>query len=422
MPVGETRSSYTYRVNNIFALKDLAVRVETDGEKLKTSISGVLSPRLRLFIKGYFSSHNFLGTLGKMDGGNIYTLYFPPVPSPAHERLFQSLISTLVFKQPLPLAATIGVTDRCQYTCMHCSAAGRNTNRPVMTTVEIERVIDECLLLGVSNITFTGGEPLLRDDLCRFIARVPRELAVCQVFTNAAKLDAKCVAELKSAGLYGLQISLDSPNPEVHDAMRGSTGAFSAVKQGVLAARQAGLLVGLSTYATRDRVNNGFLLRLAELASTWKVNEITVFDAIETGKMFDHKELMLDQTSRRCLLKEMKYINRLYRGRLRVIPQTWTNSRRGISFFIGCLAAKFQIHITAQGDLTPCDFTPLSFGNIRESSVREMWQSLITHPAYDRPVQRCRMQDPAFRSKYIDTIPNKANLPYRIKGHHSLGD
>jgi MoaA/NifB/PqqE/SkfB family radical SAM enzyme len=420
MQGNEDASRRTYRVTRIPELKNLEVEVEAVGERLKTRVNGIFSPWLLLFIKKYFSSHTSLGSFGTRNGGNVYSLYFPPIPGPAHERTFESVLSTLIYKRAIPLAATIGVTGRCQYSCAHCSAAGRSPDRPDMSLQEIRRVIGECLDLGVSNITFTGGEPLLRKDLSSIIASVPREKAVCQVFTNGALLTAGRIAGMADAGIYGIQVSLDSPDPEENDRMRGSEGAFAAVEQGIKEAHRAGLLVGLSTYASRSRVKSGFLLHMAKLAADWGVNEISVFDAIETGRMRGKKDQMLDRDSRRRLLAEMKAVNQLYRGRLRVVTQSWTNSGRSFSRFIGCLAAKFQLHITAQGDLTPCDFTPLSFGNIRDSSVSDLWQGLLLHPAYRRQTLHCRMQDPAFRRQYIETIPENADLPFRMEPGKTL--
>ncbi|HSV31836.1 MAG TPA: radical SAM protein [Atribacteraceae bacterium] len=341
-------------------------------------------------------------------------MYLPPIPSAAHERMFETFLSTVVYKRRIPMAATLGITDQCQYRCVHCSAAGRRTDRPVMTTEEIQRVIAECLELGVTNITFTGGEPMLRKDLTRLVASVPGGMAVSQVFTNARDLTAERIAELREAGIYGIQVSLDSPNPAEHNRLRGSEEAFSAVERGVKEAHRAGLLVGVSTYATRSRVQGPFLLEIAELVAGWGAQEVTVFDAIEIGGLLGSSDLFLDRASRRRLLADMRTVNRRYRGRLRAVTQSWTNSGRGFSRVIGCLAANFQLHITSQGDLTPCDFTPLSFGNIRESSVQELWDTLLSHPAYRRHSQRCRMQDKDFRRKYIETIPDGAALPYRI--------
>lgn len=78
-------------------------------------------------------------------------------------------------------------------------------------------------------------------------------------------------------------------------------------------------------------------------------------------------------------------------------------------------AANWQFHITVQGDFTPCDFTPLTFSNVRTESVKSLWEKLLKHPAYSKYHLSCRMQDPLFRKQYIDKIPEDAELPYAIE-------
>jgi hypothetical protein len=91
------------------------VEIAAKGEGLKVRVAGISSPWIRFFIKRFLLSHTSLGTLEKRNGANIYSIYLPPMPSPAHERTFESVISTLIYKRPVPLAATIGITGQCQY-------------------------------------------------------------------------------------------------------------------------------------------------------------------------------------------------------------------------------------------------------------------------------------------------------------------
>jgi MoaA/NifB/PqqE/SkfB family radical SAM enzyme len=81
---------------------------------------------------------------------------------------------------------------------------------------------------------------------------------------------------------------------------------------------------------------------------------------------------------------------------------------------IGCLAGNIQYYVSAYGDVAPCDFAPLSFGNIRDEPLKKIWKKLVKHPAYDHRSQFCRMQHPDFRRFYIDPIPDDAPLPYPI--------
>jgi len=186
------------------------------------------------------------------------------------------------------------------------------------------------------------------------------------------------------------------------------------VEEGVRNALDAGLLVGISTYATRQNTLSHNLIQIADLCAQWGVHEISIFDAIKTGGLSNQEDVTLDRISRKVLLKDSLLVNKKYQKIPRVITQSWTNSGSGFSRFIGCLAANRQFHITAQGDFTPCDFTPLSFGNVRTESVKGLWEKLIRHPAYCQHQLSCRMQDLFFRKQYIDKIPENADLPYAI--------
>ena len=73
-----------------------------------------------------------------------------------------------------------------------------------------------------------------------------------------------------------------------------------------------------------------------------------------------------------------------------------------------------QAYITAYGDVTPCDFTPLCFGNIRKEPLKVIWRRIREHPAYYAKNMRCRMQSTWFRKRYIHKIPEGSKLPYPV--------
>jgi len=404
----------TYRFPNTPKMKDIRLEVENRNGKLRFALSGPGSFLYRPMIWYYLKWHSGLGAMTAKDGSNVYSMYIPPIPSEPHNRQLETFLNIWVFKKRIPFAVTIGVTDKCQLNCVHCSVPQSAKKKVPLTLPEIKRVIAECISLGVTNITFTGGEPLLQDNLEECLAAVPADKAIAQVFTNAVGLDKERAASLKKAGASGIQISLDSPDPAEHDRRRGGKGLFELVKQGVNNALREGLLVGLSTYATNESIAGKELTRLAALAAEWGANEVSVFDVIPTGRLLQSTEVMVTKKNRRLLLREASLLNKKNRGRPRIVSQTWTNSGHGFARFIGCLAALYQFHINAFGDFIPCDFTPLSFGNVRTESVENLWQKLVGHPAYCKRRHDCRMQDPRFREAYIDSIPAGSDLPYPI--------
>jgi MoaA/NifB/PqqE/SkfB family radical SAM enzyme len=404
-----------YHLNKIPFLKDLILEVESQGEGIVLHAVGPWAEVVAPYLKNYLDWLSSRGALAQYKGSNVYSLYLPPIPSQAHARMVEGIIQTFFLKKPTPQAVTISVTNDCQCQCVHCSVPGPSQIYPPLSLEEINRVVEESIALGVNNITFTGGEPLLCSDLEQCISAVPQELAVVQVFTNGLTLDLRRALSLKAAGTYAVQISLDSPDPEENDRLRGKKGAFQSVREAVANALQVDLLVGLSTYATNRSIEDGSLKRIVELAGQWGVHEVSVFDVIPTGRLLRREEIMLTAESRKSLRKLELASNKPTKGPPRMSTQSWTNSGRGFAKSFGCLAGNYQFHISACGDLMPCDFTPLSFGNVRNHSVADLWKKLTSHPAYCRHQDKCRMQSLEFRNQYINSIPLNAHLPVLIE-------
>lgn len=411
-----------YDLNKIPFLKDLALEIETQGEGILVDAVGPWADVVIPYLKNYLRWLGSRGSLARYKGSNVYSLYLPPIPSKAHARMVEGIIQTFFLKKPTPQAVTIAVTNDCQCQCVHCSLPVPSRVDPSLSPEEIKRVVEESLALGVNNITFTGGEPLLFRDLEQCISAVPQELAVVQVFTNGLALDLRRATSLKAAGTYAVQISLDSADPEEHDRLRGKKGAFQSVANAVANALEVDLLVGLSTYATNRSIENGSLKGIVELAAEWGVREVSVFDVIPTGRLLRQEEIMLTAESRRFLRKLELACNKSTNGSPRMSTQSWTNSGRGFAKSFGCLAGNYQFHISACGDLMPCDFTPISFGSVRDHSVADLWKKLATHPAYCRHQDQCRMQSLEFRNKYIHPIFLNAPLPVSIEEFESEKD
>jgi len=86
----------------------------------------------------------------------------------------------------------------------------------------------------------------------------------------------------------------------------------------------------------------------------------------------------------------------------------------GPSLF-GCFAGRRWMHVASDGEVMPCSYTPLSFGNICENSLESIWKRMGKHTAYKKNAAYCMMRNPDFRKEYIHTIPQGARIPYRLK-------
>ncbi len=137
----------------------------------------------------------------------------------------------------------VSVTHRCNERCLYCMP--EPNDRPVssgdcLTADEILRVVRTAAGLGFRKIRLTGGEPLVRPDLCDLIqeaAAVPGIEGI-GLSTNGLRL-ARLAPSLAAAGLRGINVSLDTLDPIVYRRMTG--GDLQRVLDGIRAAQAAGL-------------------------------------------------------------------------------------------------------------------------------------------------------------------------------------
>ncbi len=163
----------------------------------------------------------------------------------------------------------LSVTDRCDLACVYCmppSGEDDHALRPELTTFEeIVRLVSVFSRMGVRRLRFTGGEPLVRKDFLRLVELVHRrEPDLGLVMTSNATRLSELARPLREAGLGGVNISIDSLDPErFREITRG--GDLSRVLAGIHAAREAGLVVKLNTVPLGG-VNDDELGRIVDWA------------------------------------------------------------------------------------------------------------------------------------------------------------
>ena len=287
--------------------------------------------------------------------------------------------------------------------------------RQELSTKEWHRVIDDACELGIFNHVLTGGEPCLRKDLPEIIAHVTPEKGTTLMFTNGVLLR-KRAKELADAGLYAVMISIDDLNPEIHNELRRTQKCYEMAFDGALAVREMGILTGLSTYATKEKIKDGSLEKLIEKAQAHDFHEVTIFDPMPSGKWMRDTSFVLNEDERQYIRDLSKAWNLKPDGP-GVIAQSYINSQYGS----GCFGGYFQVYTTAYGDINPCDFNPVSFGNVRDEDLKSIWNRMIHHPEYRQRRMCCRMQNPEYRKKYIDTVPDGLQWPIPIEYYESNG-
>jgi MoaA/NifB/PqqE/SkfB family radical SAM enzyme len=154
------------------------------------------------------------------------------------------LLNSKLLRKKVPLIVGFALTNKCNLKCKYCSIP--NIKSKELTTKEVKSIIDLLAQAGCIRIGFTGGEPLLRNDIEEILEYCSKKRIESTVTTNGFFLKEK----LKQLGKVSLLIiSLDGCE-EVNDSIRGD-GSFKKAKEAVLLAKKNKISVALSSVISK---------------------------------------------------------------------------------------------------------------------------------------------------------------------------
>jgi len=170
----------------------------------------------------------------------------------------------------------ISVTPRCNLNCIYCHREGEVKPEKELSKEEIAEILRVAAKFGIRSVKFTGGEPLLREDIVDIVRSVPPGME-SSMTTNGTLL-ARYAQDLKAAGMKRVNVSLDSVNHETYKKITGRDD-LDKVFTGIKAALDAGLtpikinmvvLKGINDHEIDEflayiRGNRDLILQLIEL-------------------------------------------------------------------------------------------------------------------------------------------------------------
>ncbi|TFG38334.1 MAG: radical SAM protein, partial [Syntrophobacterales bacterium] len=278
------------------------------------------------------------------------------------------------------------VTSACNLSCIHCHAASEKPNTDDLSTKEAKRFIDD--LREVSEfrtIVYTGGEPLVRNDIFELLGHSQQAGFANIIATNGTLIDDEMAFKLKEHGVVCNAISLDAADPEVHNFIRNDPRAFDLVMRGIEATKKAGILLQINTTAMEHNLPH--LSDLIPFVDEMGANIMLMYQLVAVGRGQKIAEATLKKKANRDLCE---LISEMQRGVQTIIepvagPQYWPYllEKRSIDerwlkiaekVFHGCAAGRGFVYIKSNGDVWPCPFVEVTAGNVRERSFREIYE------------------------------------------------
>ena len=192
------------------------------------------------------------------------------------------------------------MTRRCNLRCVHCYAkALEEKGTDAISTEQGKAVIDDLATYGAPVMLFSGGEPLVREDLAELAGYATAKGMRAVISTNGTLISKEKARALKKVGLSYVGISLDG-GAAVHDAFRAVPGSFKKTLAGIANCRTEGLKVGLRF--TVNRRNVGEVPVLFDLVRDLDIPRICFYHLVYSGRGSQLMQEDLNHAETRALL------------------------------------------------------------------------------------------------------------------------
>ena len=273
----------------------------------------------------------------------------------------------------------VGERWHCNQKCLNCYAAnlpqGEVEKDGILSTAEWKRIIDKCRKVGVPQLTFTGGEPTMRNDLIELIEY--SRWFVTRLNTNGLKLDREYAQRLYNASLDGIQITLYSHNPETHDFLVGKKGGFYRTVEGIKSCLEAGLNVSVNTPLIELNKDYSEMLKfLKNMGVTYTgcsglIPTGGAQHTLKEGGALSNKEMF------KTISDAVEIAHKLGMDIQFTSPGWLTNeqlNQLGLSI-PACGACLSNMAITPRGDVIPCQswLHGETLGNFLETPWKKIW-------------------------------------------------
>lgn len=280
----------------------------------------------------------------------------------------------------------------CNQKCLHCYAA----NQPLAEASELDTdqwlaVLQKCRTAGISQVTFTGGEPTLRHDLVQLVRAA--QWFVTRLNTNGRMLTSALCRELREASLDAVQITLYSADADTHNALVGAPG-FADTVAGIRNAVEAGLNVSINTPLCS--LNRDYRATL-ELAHSLGVRYVTCSGLIPAGCARTEPSLAtrLSAEDLTDLLRDAMSFVRAHEMEISFTSPGWLPEKTlldlGFTEVPSCGACLSNMAIAPDGTMLPCQswLSGKGLGNLLHTPWHRIWD----HPACRRiRAQSARME------------------------------
>ncbi len=320
-----------------------------------------VDPAINWFLTKYMNKFSLQNVQGQL----VLHSHLPVINSKAFTRFIDE---HLLAKTVGPSHAQIGLTSACPQNCSYCYNKNRVGRQ--MDTETIKRVITELKKMGVVWLGFTGGEPLLNKDIVDIVKSAGNDCAL-KLFTTGTNLTEQLASDLREAGLLYVSVSLDHWQEDEHDRARGCQGAYKTALRALdIFKNTEGIHISVSAVVSKDMLQKNQVEEFIQFLLKLNIHEVWLSEAKPSGEAFWKKDAVITAEEQRHLIELQDKYNKSGKVTINYLGHFESKEH------FGCNAGNKMVYVDAFGEVSPCVFTPMTFGNVRDKSVQAIFSEM----------------------------------------------
>jgi radical SAM protein with 4Fe4S-binding SPASM domain len=266
----------------------------------------------------------------------------------------------------IPLGVHLDITYRCDERCVHCYLD--HDDHGEMTTAEIKDVLDQVAEAGTFFLTLSGGEVFMRRDFFEILEYARKLLFCVKIKTNAFMIRESQADRLQDLGIEGVQVSIYSHRPEVHDAITKLPGSLKRSLDGIRLLRARGIKVTIANVLMQQNLQDySGVIALAK-----EMDVIYSIDPTITPMMDGDRSIVnlgLNQMELQKVFRTPELV-----GNVEDFCAPPKSIDDDTMEGTPCSASHTFCYVSPYGDVYPCVSFPLPTGNLRKQRFIDIWK------------------------------------------------
>ena len=277
-------------------------------------------------------------------------------------------VAAIFAKQHKLFSLALELTWRCPLKCIHCyiDDAPKFPAANELTTDEYKKILRQAREMGCVQVLFTGGEVLLRRDLCDLVEYATELGLIVNVYTTGVGLTDESFERLCATTVNSISFSLYSGVADEHDKITGVKGSFKQTLKAALKFKAAGVNTFIKSVVIQQN--------LSSIESLYRLGErLNLYVSVSSRIVAGHD----GKCAENFFLGNLELYKKFFKLRAHYVPADPTADefcREAMLDGSACNAGRSSISIDPFGGVHACITFREAFGSVREDDLQTLWE------------------------------------------------